>query len=223
MAKMLDLTGKRFGRLTVICLDHKENGYYFWECKCDCGNSKIVKTSLLRNGHTQSCGCKLVEHAKNMVYKHGLSNTDLYSVYRSMISRCYDKNHRFYKNYGGRGITICNEWLNNFKLFYDWALANGYRKGLSIDRIDNNKGYFPNNCRWATQKEQMNNIRNNKIYTYNGKTQTVSQWAEELGWGRTTLDNRLRAGWSFEKAVSTPIHTEFRPLKMKGDNLCQMK
>lgn len=223
MAKMLDLTGKRFGRLTVISFDHKGNGHCYWNCQCDCGNTKIVSTALLRNGHTQSCGCKLVEHGRNMFLKHGLSDTNLYIVFRSMINRCYDPKHHAYKDYGGRGIYICDEWLNDFKVFYDWSMANGYQKGLTIDRIDNNKGYSPDNCRWTDWNTQANNKRNSKMFEYKGKKQTVSQWAKELGWGYTTLDNRLRAGWSFEKAITTPIHTECRPLRMKGDNICQMK
>ena len=136
--------------------------------------------------------------------KHGWSHTRLYSIWEHVKSRCLNKNDQAYGYYGGRGITVCADWLD-FIGFREWAIKNGYKDTLTIDRIDSNKGYYPANCRWATRKEQSNNIRTNKIITYNGKTQTITQWAEELLINPDTLYSRVyRANWSIEKAFTTP-------------------
>lgn len=219
MSKRIDLTGQRFGRLVVIEYSHVSNRNKYWKCQCDCGNTSIVSGALLRNGHTKSCGCLVKERGYQMLIKHGLFNKNrrLYGVWHSMRERCFNPNCHAYKDYGGRGITVCSEW-NNFEPFYEWAISNGYKDNLTLDRINVNGNYEPNNCRWTDWKTQQNNKRTNIFYTFNGKTQTISQWAKEKGWGRTTLDNRLRAGWSFEKAITTPIDTRFRPRYMKGAN-----
>ena len=133
--------------------------------------------NYLRSGITKSCGCLLHEHNKT----HGLSNTDLYRIYCGMKSRCYNKNNKKYKNYGGRGIKICDEWVNDFSTFYKWAISNGYEKGLSIDRIDVDGNYEPSNCRWANNDIQSHNKRLDKLYTYNGKTMSVVDWCKEIG------------------------------------------
>lgn len=138
--------------------------------------------------------------------KHGLNETRIYKTWVRMKVRCYNQNHDRYKNYGGRGITVCDEWKNDFKKFYEWAMKNGYSDDLTIDRIDVNGNYEPSNCRWITNKEQCNNRRNNHFITYNGKTQTVSEWAEEIGLDYNTLLVRInRLHWDIEKALTTPL------------------
>lgn len=220
MPKVIDLTGQYFGRLEVIRYDHTEKSGKYWLCHCECGNTKVIKGSLLQNGHTRSCGCLVKERGHEMLTKHGLYNVNpkLHNVWNSMKERCNNPKHHAYENYGGRGIKVCDVWQHDFKAFLEWSMANGYAEGLTIDRINVNGNYEPSNCRWATQKQQANNTRRNKFYEFNGKKQTVTQWAEEKGIGKTTLDSRLKAGWSFEKAITTPIDTRFRPGYMKGAN-----
>ena len=151
------LSGVVFGRLTVVERDAASGGRrtYSWVCLCNCGRRVIVRQDKLISGHTKSCGCL----SRERVSTHGGSSTNLYTRWRGMKSRCLNPNHKHYKDYGGRGISICNEWKNDFAAFEKWALANGYRKDLSIDRIDNDKGYSPDNCRWATWHEQRTNQR----------------------------------------------------------------
>lgn len=140
---------------------------------------------------------------KNAV-KHGLSNTRLHKIWHSMYCRCYYKSTNQYKNYGGRGIKVCEEWkhMQGFINFYNWAISNGYKETLTLDRINNNKGYCPSNCRWITPKEQSNNRRNNVYYTFNGETKTSKQWCELYNISPTTLSDRLKRGWTLEQALT---------------------
>ena len=171
----IDLTGKRFGRLVVI--ERKENtkqGRARWLCKCDCGNTTIVSSDSLNSGHTSSCDCLRRERSsvalsrlassrtgeKNPSYKHGDTGSKLYYVWAEMIQRCSNPSHRRYEDWGGRGIKVCEEWRNDYSAFKNWAVSNGYKEGLSIDRINNDGNYEPTNCRWATSKEQNQNKRN---------------------------------------------------------------
>lgn len=197
LSKVIDLTGKRFNRLLVLKLDYckkRTNGgkEYFWLCQCDCGNLISVRGSTLKNNSTQSCGCLQREIAQSVNTIHGKYNTKLHDIYYSMKQRCYNTKNKRYKDYGGRGIIICVDWLNNFMTFYNWAINNGYKEGLTIDRIDVNGNYEPSNCRWITRAEQPKNRRNNIFITYNGKTQIASEWAKELNLSRTTIYRKLK-------------------------------
>lgn len=200
MSKLIDLKGVRFAHLVVTeRAGADKHGHVMWLCQCDCGKQKVVKGHKLLSGDYKSCGCM---HYK---YGHGQSDTRLYHIWRTMKARCVASNSHKYHAYGGRGITICEEWLNSFESFYDWAMANGYRDDLTIDRIDNDGNYCPENCRWATPAEQANNTRKNRLLTHNGETHTVAEWAKIVGITKAALYHRLSRGWSVKEALTTPM------------------
>ena len=155
---LIDLTGQRFGRLTVLKRAETINKRTRWLCRCDCGEEVIVEAYNLKKGHTQSCGCLQREAASKANTTHGMRGSRLYRIWVCMHNRCYRKCYHAYNHYGGRGITICDEW-HDFQAFQYWAIENGYNDDLSIDRIDNDKGYYPDNCRWVTMEEQNRNKR----------------------------------------------------------------
>ena len=205
--KKLNITGKRFGKLVAIkTIGKNKNGGYMWQCKCDCGNEITASVGNLNNGHTKSCGCLRADRCKTNFTKHGLESTRLYDIWRDMRLRCYDERNISYNRYGGRGITICDEWKEDVKAFYDWAIKNGYNDGLTIERIDNDGNYSPENCRWATVKEQANNRRSNVLVTHKGKTQTMKEWANEVGTPYKVVWARMqKLGWSVERALTDPV------------------
>jgi hypothetical protein len=141
----------------------------------------------------------------NINRSHGLSGDRLYKTWASMIQRCYNPNNKEYKNYGARGIVVCNEWKNSFESFNEWAISSGYNKKLTIERIDVNKNYEPSNCRWATSKEQARNTRVNKLLTFNGESLCLAAWAEKTGIKYPSLVSRLNSGWTEEEALTTPV------------------
>lgn len=202
MSSFKNLTGKRFGRLVVLeRVENNKRQQAQWLCKCDCGNTKVICAASLKKGSTRSCGCLI--HEINST--HSLRKTRLYNIWRGIKIRCFNQNSRAYKNYGGNGITMYNEWKDNFKSFYDWSMSNGYTDELSIDRIDNNKGYFPDNCRFVDKIVQANNKRNNRLLTYNGETHTVAEWGRILNISRSTLFSRLNMGWTVERMLTTQV------------------
>lgn len=163
MSEVKDLTGLRFGRLLVIGrAENTTEGRACWFCLCDCGTTSVKQGKLLRNGHCKSCGCGEYENRVNNCTSHKLSDTRLYNIWLAMKQRCYYPKHKDFHNYGGRGIVVCDEWRNDFLSFYNWAVANGYRDDLTIDRIRVNGNYEPTNCRWATWREQRLNQRPRK-------------------------------------------------------------
>jgi hypothetical protein len=214
--------GQQFGRLTVIELDHQEECnrkdgqkefLYYYKFQCSCGNICILNKKNVIRGNTQSCGCLSKEESSKRMTTHGKTNTRLFNIWQGIKIRCFVKTEKVYEQYGLRGITMCEEWKNNFMSFYNWAINNGYSDDLSIDRIDNNGNYEPSNCRWASAKEQNRNTRNNVNITYLGKTQCISAWAEEFGIKDDLLRWRLSKGWDFEKAITTPKRNKRKKIK----------
>lgn len=209
MKKYEDFTGQRFGRLTVLFkTGETKYGKALWRCKCDCGNFKDTIGMSLKNGDVQSCGCLQKEVRKSNALKlkrekHGMANSRLYRIYHDMVSRCYGKSINGYENYGGRGISVCVEWLgeDGFTNFMEWALANGYNDELTIDRLDSNGNYEPSNCKWSTRKQQANNTRTTIFLEYNGEKYSLSEWSERTGIRKGTIYARIRKGLSVEKAL----------------------
>lgn len=184
-----------------------------WECLCDCGNIATVAGYDLRSGNTKSCGCYARDMSTQSNLKHGSYGSALYKTYYNMKNRCYNPRYYLFQHYGGKGVTVCDEWLGDdgFSAFAAWANANGYKRGLSIDRIDNSKGYCPDNCRWSNMVTQQNNRTNNRLITVNGETHTMAEWARISGMHYCTIQKRLASGWSNEDAVTLrPSHAPHR-------------
>lgn len=186
--RIKDLTGQKFNRLTVIEFSHTKNRKSFWMCECICGNKKVIRSDSLKDGNVKSCGCLNFE---NGTVTHNMSKTKIYHVWATMKNRCKNSNDKNFHHYGGRGITYCDEW-EKFELFYEWAVDNGYKEGLTLERVDVNGDYEPINCIWITHAEQQNNKRDNVLITYRNKTQNIAQWARELGITFNLLYGRLQ-------------------------------
>jgi hypothetical protein len=187
MKKIILNQGERFGKLVIIEETKTSDNHRAYLCKCDCGVLRIIPPSRLVFGNTLSCGC----YGREIHTKHGLSKTPLYAVWKLMCKRCYDKTNKDFYLYGERDIKIFIEWKNDFKAFYSWAINNGWKKGLQIDRINNNGDYEPTNCRWVTSKVQSNNTRRNILVTYERKQYTLSQLCEKLNMNYSTIYYRI--------------------------------
>ena len=193
--------GDKFGRLTILETVKVFNTYrYYALCQCACGSEpKYIMCNSIRTGHTTSCGCA----HREAITTHNLWHSPMFTVHKNMLSRCYNPKDKRYDSYGARGITVCERWLNILNFIEDMEPT--FQKGLTIDRIDNDKGYFPDNCRWATRKEQNRHYRRNLNYTHNGKTLCLKEWSELLSIPYNRLWDRIRVEkWSFEKAITTP-------------------
>lgn len=203
-----ELSGQKFGKLTVICESGRKRKEITWLCKCECGNEVVVNGYNLRSGHTQSCGCFAKEQISKANTKHGLYNTRIHSIYFNMKNRCYNPKYYLFRHYGGKGITVCDEWLgeNGLLNFYSWALNNGYSEDLSIDRIDNSLGYSPTNCRWVSMREQQNNRTNNRRLSYDGITHTLAEWAKLFEMSYSALQSKLEHH-SFEEIAKCKFST----------------
>lgn len=200
--KRLDLTNRKFGKLLVIRKAKNQKHKTMWECKCDCGKITFVTTSNLTCNKIKSCGCLKNEKLIQRNSLHKQRHTNLYEVWKTMKQRCYNPKNLSYKNYGGRGIFVCDDWKNNFISFYNWSISNGYVKGLTIDRIDNNGNYCPENCRWVDRVLQANNTRFNKHITINGKDDTLSNWLKYYNITRNKYYNRIKKGFSEQEALT---------------------
>lgn len=202
--KRLDLIGQKYGRLTVESLAGQRKYHILWNCICECGGSAVVATTHLRSGHTKTCGCAYLESSSATAKKnakHGMHLTPEYQVWHSMLGRCFNQNDKKFSLYGGRGISVCEEWRKSFIPFFEHV---GYRPSneYSLDRINGNKGYEPGNVRWATITEQNNNKSTNVRIELDGVTLTASQWARELGIPKSRIYSRIKAGWPPEKVLS---------------------
>lgn len=201
MSKTMDLTGEQYGQWTVIERAKKAtSGNYKWLCTCSCGNKVEVDGNSLRSGRSTKCRKCVTPHNKTEY-----SGDPIQTIWSGMKQRCYDPKQSRYNSYGGRGIGIHEEWLNDPTKFYRWAYDNGYKKGLSIDRVDNEKGYSPSNCRFIPLEKQSKNRRTNNHIKLNGETKTLSEWCRHYKINRSTVRGRLKKGWSVEKALMTKV------------------
>jgi hypothetical protein len=205
MSKIRDLTGLKFGQLKVIGRTGSDKwGKSLWSCVCDCENKVIVEAGNLKSGGTTSCGCFKKEKLHKEKTVHGDYKERLFHIWEQMRARCSNKNLPSYKNYGGRGIVVCDAWLNDYLPFKEWALSHGYQNNLSIDRKDNNGNYEPSNCRWATKGVQANNTRSNHFLTFNNQTMTISEWSQKLNISQDIIYSRLKRGWTIEQTLTIP-------------------
>ena len=220
MGKFIDMTGWKMWEHGVpdsklIVVGRADDKVYSngrrvirWHCKCKCGSSLdvVVTTRDLNIGHTKSCGCIYRQSIKESCVTHGETNTRLYHIWCGMKARCMNLNSPKYKSYGGRGITVCKEWVNSYENFRDWSLSHGYKENLTIDRIDVNDGYRPDNCRWADNFTQANNRQDSFRIEYKGEIRTVHEWSGIVGISAGTIRRRIKnLNWSVEDAMTKPI------------------
>lgn len=208
-ANAIDITGQKFGKLFVVKRCGSANGQALWLCRCDCGNMSTVRGYQLRHGLIYTCGKCEKNHGK---ITHGMTVEKEARIYRTWINmkdRCGNPKYIGYHNYGGRGITVCPEWVGKggFERFYEWAMENGYNDALTIDRIDGEKGYCPENCKWSTTAEQSLHKRTNRIIEIGGRTQTITEWSREYGMRTDTVAYRIKHGMSAIEALTMPLRS----------------
>ncbi len=205
MPRKIDMIGKRFGMIVVMSEHSQRSDGLYWNCTCDCGNTFIRNGSKVRKRNSSSCcGCNIRKMLSEKMIKHGLVRHPLYGIWCNMKARCGRSSHSSYHNYGGRGIKVCDEWLTDFGIFFDWATSNGWHEDLEIDRRDNNRGYSPDNCRMVTKQQNAMNNRRNVLVTYNGRVYNSEQIREVSEVSGSVFTTRLRQGWSVEDAVQVP-------------------
>ena len=212
MPALVDMTGKRYGRLEVLKRGENVGDRVGWICRCDCGTVKTISGDMLRKGLVISCGCYRKEISTQRATKHSQCGSRLYMTYHNMKKRCYNPNSDHYKWYGAENKHICDEWMGEkgFENFSDWALKNGYSEELTIDRKDNNKGYSPDNCRWVTPKQNCRNKRNNHYVVISGEKKTLAEWCECFGVDERLVRSRISCGWDEKRALTTPKLRERR-------------
>ena len=218
MPKLIDITGRTFGRLTAIsherAFSHGRMKVY-WLCVCECGGSARLTGDQLRRGVVQSCGCLQRERTAAANRTHGLSGTRLYNQWHHMVRRCYDPSLRSYRDYGGRGIVVCERWRDSFAAFVA-DMGDPPTRHHTIERVDNSGNYEPANCRWATRQEQNNNTRRNHLVSYQGVTRTISEWAKAIGIRPALLQARLsRLGWPVSRALTEPPNPRRQAAKLR--------
>lgn len=221
MGHFIDLSGQRFHRWTVLSrepnrIDAHGHIKVIWLCQCDCGTTRCIDAGSLRSGVSKSCGCYKSEVTANRNRKWKHTDGRLHGIWKNMIDRCYRPTCSEYKNYGGRGVTVCDGWKDSFDEFYEWAYSHGYQSDLTIDRIDVNDSYSPTNCRWADRKTQANNRTNNLWIEYNGQRQTAQQWADQTGLQAQLIAQRIENGWSVADALTKPVQQKTYTITVDG-------
>lgn len=202
MPVLKDMTGQKFSELTVLKRDGSRGGKALWLCLCSCGTLHETTGERLRNGQARSCGCK--QHSKKADPKN---SSRLHTIWKHMKERCNNPNCARYPHYGGRGIRVCPEW-ETFTVFYNWAIHNGYKDNLSLERIDVNGNYCPENCTWITMQEQANNKTVTRYLSYNGETHNIAEWGRILNVNYRVIWNRKKLGWSDERTLTTPFKSK---------------
>ena len=208
MGTFVDMTGQRYGRLTVVGrAGHNKHGQILWRALCDCGGSVETVGYCIRYGDTQSCGCLKLEKISALRRTHAMSKTPIYGIWWAMMQRCHDPNHHASHRYGGRGIEVCEQWRSFDGFFADM----GHRpEGMSLDRVDNNGPYSPENVRWRSAREQGRNKNNNRLISHNGVTKCLVEWGEITGFGQDVISARLSRGWDVARALTTPLRQNNR-------------
>lgn len=209
MSARVDLTGQKFGRLTVIDFSHRRINQSMWNCICECGNKVVVGGYDIRSGNTSSCGCLWYDNMIKVNTTHGLAGRRIYVIWQHMIRRCTNPKDKRYSDYGGRGIKVCERWFK-FENFYE-DMKVGYDDKLTLDRFPNKNGdYEPNNCRWATYTQQNRNRRDNRYLACNGVSMTLAEWAEKMNVDVRLIHHRLNRGWDEEAAILTPKLRDYK-------------